>query len=334
MKAKDGEPAVLMLPIRSPGKASVGSLSRLWAEFTDPGPAGDSLNILKKYAGGIVPGCMGLLFMAVGILVIVLFSRQIILADKKTYLPLVFGTVFALAGFLVAYFGGSSVLRTAGGTAPRGREPWTSDNAWNPRGALPDNPTGTFASFLGRVVFFLFIGLLNILWTVKMDWTGRAIVSVILVVFDLLALAILYDSFQKILQKIRIGTPRLEWQKFPFFTGSRFDAVFRAGRAMRATGPPQVTLRRVEQRSFSERRGGATASGMRATEAWSAKKTIAALGAESVTSFPISFDIPEGEPGTDLSRDDCVYWQVAVAVPVTGPDVEAVFLVPIYARPK
>jgi hypothetical protein len=100
--------------VRARGQASAGSLSRLWAEFTDPGPAGDSLNMLKKYAGGIVPGCMGLFFMAVGILVIVLFSRQIIATDKKTYLPLAFGAVFALAGFAVGYFGIASVLRKAG----------------------------------------------------------------------------------------------------------------------------------------------------------------------------------------------------------------------------
>jgi hypothetical protein len=96
-----------------------GALTRLYAEFTDPGPAGDSLTMLKKYADGILPGCMGLLFMAVGTVVIVLFSGQIIPSDKKTYLPLVFGAVFALAGFLVGFFGLSSVLRKAGGAPPK-----------------------------------------------------------------------------------------------------------------------------------------------------------------------------------------------------------------------
>jgi hypothetical protein len=96
-----------------------GALTRLYAEFTDSGPAGDSLNMLKKYADGILPGCMGLLFMGVGTLVIVLFSGQIIPSDKKTYLPLVFGAVFALAGFLVGFFGLSSVLRKAGGAPPK-----------------------------------------------------------------------------------------------------------------------------------------------------------------------------------------------------------------------
>jgi len=88
-----------------------GALSRLWTEFTDPGPAGDSLNMLKKYSAGLLPACMGLLFMGMGTLVIVLVSRQIIATDKKTYLPLVFGAAFALVGFLLGSFGISSVLR-------------------------------------------------------------------------------------------------------------------------------------------------------------------------------------------------------------------------------
>jgi len=92
-----------------------GALYRLWAEFTDPGPAGDSLNMLKKYAPALLPACMGLLFMGMGALVIVLFSRQIIATDKKTYLPLVFGAVFVLVGFLLGSFGISSVLRQARG---------------------------------------------------------------------------------------------------------------------------------------------------------------------------------------------------------------------------
>lgn len=92
-----------------------GALFRLWAEFTDPGPAGDTLNMLKKYAPALVPAFMGLLFMLVGALLIVLVSRQTIAADKKTYLPLVFGAVFVLAGFLLGSFGISSVLRQARG---------------------------------------------------------------------------------------------------------------------------------------------------------------------------------------------------------------------------
>jgi hypothetical protein len=102
------------------GKVSVAfALSRLWAEFTDPGPAGDSLNMLKKYADCVVPGCAGLLFLGVGTLVIVVFSLQIDASDKRTYLPLVFGAVFALGGFFAFKLGLSSLWSKAGGRPPR-----------------------------------------------------------------------------------------------------------------------------------------------------------------------------------------------------------------------
>jgi hypothetical protein len=90
-----------------------GALSRLYREFTDPSASGDTLNMLRKYGNGLVPGCMGLFFMGVGTIVIVLFSRQIVSGDKKTYLPLLFGAVFALAGFGVARLGLSTILNKA-----------------------------------------------------------------------------------------------------------------------------------------------------------------------------------------------------------------------------
>lgn len=92
-------------------EASAGSLGRLWAEFNDPGPAGDAPIFLKKYLEGIVPGCMGLLFMAVGILVAVLFAGQPDNAGKKTLLPVGFGGLFALVGFGVLLLGARTIAR-------------------------------------------------------------------------------------------------------------------------------------------------------------------------------------------------------------------------------
>jgi hypothetical protein len=75
--------------------------------------------MLKKYADCIALGCAGLLFLGVGTLIIVVFSLQIDASDKKTYLPVVFGAVFALGGFLAAKFGLSSLLSKAGGRPTR-----------------------------------------------------------------------------------------------------------------------------------------------------------------------------------------------------------------------
>ena len=45
-----------------------------------------------------------------------------------------------------------------------------------------------------------------------------------------------------------------------------------------------------------------------------------------------TFDVPQGLPGTDLTKPEAVYWQVQVIVPLFGPDLETVFLAPIYAQ--
>ena len=95
-------------------RSSRGSLGNLWAEFNDPGPAGDTLVLLKKYADGIVPGCMGLVFFGVGIGLMVLFSRVATGSDKKSWLPILFGFVFAAAGFGVLNLGIRTILRKSG----------------------------------------------------------------------------------------------------------------------------------------------------------------------------------------------------------------------------
>jgi hypothetical protein len=97
--------------------ASHGSLGRLWAEINDPGPAGDALVFLKRHADGIVPACMGLVFLLVGLGVMVLFFRLFGTSDKRNWLLLLFGAVFAAAGFGVLRMGLRIILRKSG--APR-----------------------------------------------------------------------------------------------------------------------------------------------------------------------------------------------------------------------
>lgn len=318
----------LTLPIRSPRapRGSGGGWARLWSEFTDPGPAGDAPVFLKKYGAALGPAGMGIPFLTVGLLVMFLVGRKIDLADKRTLLPLLFGAIFALAGIFVTTFGIKMMLGMAAAPAPRDGAPWTSDNDWDSSGATPDNPGGGFGTAVGRLIFLVFIGFLNILWTVKMTGSGRLIVALVVGLFDLLALLVVYDTLRKMVQAIRVGTPRLAWRTFPFFTGGRFEAVFQTSRPMRPNGPPKVTLRRIEQHS-----GGSQS--VQSFEAWSSEQALTAFAEGTMTSFPVQVDVPADQPGTDLSNAECTYWQLLVTVPVAGPDVEAVFLLPIYQRP-
>jgi hypothetical protein len=323
----------LAIPIRAPGGAKGskrGAVQRLWAEFTDPGPAGDGPVFLKSHADGLGPAVFGIPFMAVGVLVIVLFSRQASAADKKTLVPFLFGGVFGLAGLFVTSLGIKTILDGAAPPPARGGAPWTSDNDWDPKGARPDGAQfGGVAAFFGRLFFFVFVGLMNILWTVPMQGGGRIVVAIVVGLFDLIALAVLLEMVRRMVQAARVGSTKLVWRKMPFFTGERFDAVFQTSRTMRPNGAPEVTLRRIEQRLEVLPKTGVSA-GVHAYEAWSSKKTFPEFAEHAMTSFPFAIDVPAGQPGTDLSTRECTYWQLAVRVPVAGPDVEAAFLVPIY----
>ena len=104
-----------MVKARASEPAPGGSLGRLWAEFIDPGPGGDTVVMLKKYGDGILPGCMGLVFLVVGLGVMVLFFR-LATSSGKSWVPIVIGAVFALAGFGVLRLGLNTVLRKSGGT--------------------------------------------------------------------------------------------------------------------------------------------------------------------------------------------------------------------------
>ena len=98
---------------------SSGFLRRLWAEFNDPGPGGDTLVMLKKYGDGILPGCMGLVFLGAGLTMMTLFFRLATTADKKTWLPILFGFVFAAAGFGVLKLGLGMIRRKSLGSVQR-----------------------------------------------------------------------------------------------------------------------------------------------------------------------------------------------------------------------
>jgi hypothetical protein len=57
------------------------------------------------------------------------------------------------------------------------------------------------------------------------------------------------------------------------------------------------------------------------------------IAEDRMKELPLSFELPADLPGTDLNRDDATYWQIALRIPVVGPDIETVFLAPVYARP-
>jgi hypothetical protein len=309
-----------------PPASSTGSVLRQIArDFSDRSERGNPKALFAKYGGAFVPMAMGIPFTGAGAAVLVLLSRQ----APHQILPLVFGAIFTLAG-LFLFTMGFSALRTAAaaGQEHREKEPWRWDNRWDSRGARPDAPGRSFAGFLGGILFLLLIGVFNVMWTVSKDFSAWVVVTIVLVVFDALAVLMIASILLTIVQRVRAGSPRLSWTKFPFFTGERFEASFVSGHSLPVTGPVRATLRCVEQVVEDGGNGRPEACPY---AIYAHSQTFEPPGGR-LSTFDVSFDVPGNVPGTDLSGDKPTYWLLEIRAPLHGPDFSTQFLIAIYAR--
>jgi len=302
-----------------------GVLRQIVRDFSDRSERGDPGALFSKYGGGAAPLMMSIPFTAAGVLMLVFLPRR----APHQVLPWVFGAIFTLAGLFLFSMGLSGIRDAAGARDARGEaEPWRSDNVWDPGGARPDAPGRSLAAFLGGVLFLLLIGAFNVMWTVRKDFFAGIVVTVILVVFDALGLLMIGSILVGIVQRIRAGSPRLSWKRFPFFTGDRFEATFTSGRALHVAGPVRATLRCVTQVVEEDSRDHPE---VHPYAIYAHSRTVEPPDGR-LTSFEVSFDLPAGVPGTDLTKKESTYWLLEVRAPLTGPDFSSQFLIPIYAR--
>lgn len=248
------------------------------------------------------------------------------------YALMVMGTLFALFALrmlqLVAT-GASQVLRRRNRRMDP-RKPWTGDYPWKPAGQDPDGVGNLAGSIVGRLAFFLFIGFFNVAWM-----SGQWIFRVIIVILDLFGLLIFYDTAQQVWQRLRHGRPRMVWLTFPAFTGSRLEASFRSRRRLYLAGPPRVTLRCVRD-VWKERppsKSGTPPPQLEPEQIYEQVTEIPiAEDQKWIDTFRVDLALPADLPGTDLTKEEAVYWQLAVEVPVLGPDFGVVFLAPVYKK--
>jgi hypothetical protein len=280
-------------------------------------------------------GCFLLVFIAVG-LGIALFGVAGTVGpwrdglrengDPRFFLAaMAFGAVFMLVALRML-----QVVLTGTQNAARRKQrpvshkkPWTTDYPWKPEGMGPDYGGQAGGSILGRIAFFALIGLFNVALGSR-----EPLLIIIVIVFDLLGLLILYDSLRAMVQAARRVRPTLRWITFPAFTGGRLEGVFTLRPALRGQGPVRATLRCVQD----ERTQGSSedVSSIEPFTVYEQKLEIPASG--KIGELPLGFDVPPDLPGTRLGREEAIYWQVALQIPIAGPDFETVFLAPIYER--
>jgi hypothetical protein len=204
------------------------------------------------------------------------------------------------------------------------KEPWTEDYPWKPEGMDPDYGGQTGGTILGRIAFFALIGLFNIALG-----SPSYFVKIIIILFDLFALLILYDSIQKIVQALRRVRAQMRWLTFPTFLGGRLEGTLLLRPALRVRGPVRATLRCVQDAYEASSKGKTNT--IEPFLLYQQVQEIPPPG-EKLESLSVSFDVPPHLPGTNLGRQEAVYWQVAFVIPVAGPDFETIFLAPVYKR--
>jgi hypothetical protein len=238
-----------------------------------------------------------------------------------------FGAVFFLVPMRML-----QIVLTGAEKKRRGRtsrkEPWTADHPWRREWMPPDYSGGGSGTVLGRVAVLALIGLFNLALAAP-SWVAR----IIILAFDLLGLLILYDSLHKLTQWLRFRHPVVTWTTFPAFLGGRLEGRISFARPVRATGPPKVTLRCVSD----ERVAGGSGSQVEQFRPFALYQEtreaprIADPG-EPLDCVDFGFDVPDDLPGTDLLKEKATYWQVCLDVPIAGPNLETVFLAPVYRR--
>ena len=255
-------------------------------------------------------------------------------APPQTFLGMIaFGAVFLLVTLRITQIVLAEVAnrerpRKTGKDMDRG-QPWTRDHPWKREGMLPDYTGSPGGMLLGRVAFLAMAGLFNLALG-SPSWVLKAVV----LLFDLLALLVLWDSLVKIWHWLRYRQPTISWRTFPAFLGERLEATVEFPRALRPSGAAVATLRcardeRVARRPDAE--GNRLEPELRPFSLYTQSGKIP-LAAGPLDRLDLAFPLPKDAPETNLGIPEATYWQILLTIPTSGPDFETVFLAPVYRR--
>ena len=204
--------------------------------------------------------------------------------------------------------------------------PWTSDYPWHPEAMLPDYAQDP-RSFVLRVVGLLCLILL--LGTAVLFDVPPAVKLAILAI-GLVGLFVLFSLMLKSWQVLRSPRTRMRWTTFPAFLGGRLEGTLSVRPGQHVFSSLKVRLRCVHDEP-----GGAAGEDVPLAPHVIYEQSLEIMPpGDILTELPLGFDLPHDLPGNHLDRAEATYWQLAVRIPVTGPDIEAVFLAPVYERAR
>lgn len=250
--------------------------------------------------------------------------------DPRFFLgAMAFGTVFCLVTLRILQLALAGAGNKTRKKKDRKGEPWTWDYPWREDWMPPDYTGSGSGTVLGRLAFLALLGMFNVVW-----WSPSWLLKGIVAFFDLFGLLILYDSFHKLYQWMRFRRPVVIWETLPAFLGSPLCGRVAFARGVRAAGPPRLTLRCVRDEWVTSGSGKNRRTQLEPHAIYRQTIDVPLPGppGEPLDGVDFVFDVPSDQPGTDLSESEAVYWQVLVDVPLPGPNLETVFLAPVYQK--
>jgi hypothetical protein len=227
------------------------------------------------------------------------------------------------------YIPARSAMRTAPPRPPRQdgvREgAWMSDHPWRVEGQEPDYTPEARHYVALRIGLLAGIAALNFL--LPLLPMAPPLVEMLILLLDAVGVIVIFDSLNKLWYGYWNRKPRMRWTRFPGFTGGRLEGVLVARPSPEVIGPVVGVLRCVQDERVVSGSGEVTHEPMVIYR----RMAEFPVPGDRLKEVPIAFEVPADLPGTDLKRPDAIYWQLAVRIPVVGPDEELVYLAPVYA---
>ncbi len=290
----------------------------------------------KTTVHGAPAALFGSIFVAAGAL-IVLCALNVIPTDDADFnvsrelVAVIGGTFFALPGASLVLHGLVGIVAQRRRDRARVVEaPWRWDHAWSQDG---EQHSG-FGPFRSRV-----LGIVGIsLFLVPFHWLGFEIdwpwpLRIGLGFFDMIIAVAIGDAFLRLARALRYGSSSLRYDHFPYHPGDSIGLRFSLARP-REFGSLRFTLRYVEEAYETH---GTGQNRTQRVVRYAAHEQVHVLNREEASwvrgsDVAVAFSIPPDAPGTALSERPPRYWEVHVSGETIGPDLDEVFLVPIYAR--
>ena len=204
--------------------------------------------------------------------------------------------------------------------------PWTSDHDWRPERMQPDGARDSRQDVLKRVALLAGIALFNLAFL-----SPYLALKIVAGLADLGGLLILFDWALKLGHWLRHPRTWMRWTTFPAFIGDRLEGAVSIRPKQHVMSSIQVRLRCVQDERVEHATENGPISYLEPYVLYEQSFETLPPG-ETLRELPLAFDLPPDLPGTDLDPENATYWQVALRIPVPGPDIEAVFLAPVYAR--